>query len=160
MSFPLDPAFATPFSELEWSARRPRSEDEWVIGDYARGFLILQRPEYIQVARRVTRGAPAMKMWTPSPQWAQAYVAYWTARLIRYRRGLPDVHAPASAENLGAGFRLDLSDPDGVFLHADGSGDWAGFGRGNEGAAVAFSRYWRPNVAEVLDAVLGEPGAP
>jgi hypothetical protein len=159
MSFLLDAGFDAPFAELGWSARRPHSENEWVIGDYAHGFLLLQRPDYVQVARRATRGEAALKMWTPNPQWAQAYVAYWTGRLLRYRRSLPDVKAPVSPEFLDPAFRLDESDPSGVFLHALDSDAWAGFGRGNTFGAVAFSRYWRPSVDEVFRAVLESPAA-
>ena len=157
MSFRLDPAFDALFAELGWRARSTRSQDELVIGDYAHGFLVLERDRDIQIARREVRGAPSLKMWTASPEWAQHYLAYWTARLVRYRRGLPDRRAITAIDDLNPAFRLDLSDPSGVFLLATGSSEaWAGFGRGNEYAAVAFSNYARVTVQQTIDAVLGE----
>lgn len=158
MSFDLDSSLGAAFGELGWSAARPGSENEYVIGDYAHGFLLLQRPDYIQVARRTSRGEPALKMWTPNPLWAQVYVAFWTARLLRYRRGLPDLQVPVDPKLVDEAFRLEDSESTGAFLHATSTGDWAGFGRGNAFAAVAFSSYWKTSISEVLDSVLDAPG--
>lgn len=160
VSLTLDPAFDALFDELGWAVRSPRSADELVIGDYAEGYLLLQRPDFIQIARRSVRGEPALKMWTPSFAWSQQYLAFWVARRVRYERELTDVSVPVGEESLNPGFRLDLSDPTGVFLLGDRPTDWAAFGRGNVFAAVQFSNYARGSVAATIDAVLPDSELP
>lgn len=139
-------------ADLDWRVRlNPQNPAEMILGDYARGFLILGREHDVQVARRSVRGEPSLKMWTPDVEAAQQYVAFFSARLLRFRRGLDDVRVPVEPETVADPYRITSQHPLQTRLEWEGS--WAEFGAGSTFAAVQFSHYARGGVQGTIDFV-------
>lgn len=152
----LDPTLDAALRQIGWDSRvTPGNDREIVVGDYARGFLILHLDAQVQVARRSVRGEPSLKMWTGDFDAAQKYVAFWVGREIRFRQGRPDHSVPVSADSVSAPFRITSTHPLqariewGIQPH-----EWAEFGAGNTFAAVQFSHYARGTVADTLEQIL------
>lgn len=139
----LDPRLTGLIERLGWTHRASSTPGETVIGDYARGYLFLEREQYIQVARRAVRGEHSLKMWTPDPNAAQKYVAFCAARLVTYYEARAVASAPPiDPSTVAAPFTLDSSSGDGTFVTwGDEPHSWAGFGRGNTHTAVQFTHY-------------------
>ncbi|MFC5338798.1 hypothetical protein [Leucobacter denitrificans] len=149
----LDPALAKLIADLGWQARlNSQNPAEMIIGDYARGFLILGREHDVQVARRSVRGGPSLKMWTPDVEAAQKYVAFFAARLLRFRQGLGDVAVPVDSATLESPFADASAHP--LQTKLEWGSSWAEFGAGNGFAAVQFSHYGRGSVADTIAYVL------
>lgn len=150
----LDPALEKLIADLGWRVRvNPQNPAEMIIGDYARGFLILGREHDVQVARRSVRGEPSLKMWTPDVLAAQKYVAFFAARLLRFRRGLADVVVPVDPATIADPFVDESAHP--LQTKLTWEDGWAEFGAGNAFAAVQFSHYGRGSVADTIAYVLG-----
>jgi hypothetical protein len=142
--------------ELGWSVRQGATPEETVIGDYARGYLVLRMSRYIQVARRSPRGGPSLTFWSPDEDAVQKHLAFALARLVRYRREPGPIAVQAADEGAIADpFRLQKDDQGGVFLMWGGDDEWAGFGAGNEFAAFQFARYGARDVAFAASEGLG-----
>lgn len=155
----LDPALDAALARIGWEARvSPGREEETVVGDYARGFLILRLGDVYQVARRSVRGEPSLKMWTPDAQAAQKYVAFWLAREIRFRERASDVSYPVAEDTVTPPFRLVSIGPlpQARIEWGAGASDWAEFGAGNTYAAVQFTHYARESVGALLAQLLAD----
>ena len=151
MSF-LSPDLTAVVTELGWRERlNPANEAELIIGDYARGFLVLRLDQEIQVAQRPLRGAPSLKLRTNDITAAQKYIAFYAARLLRFRRNLPDRSVPVDPSLVAPPFVL-TADEFRCALTWDDS--WADFGVGNEFAAAQFSQYGRGGVGDTLTEIL------
>lgn len=139
----LDPRIVDLAGRLGWSVRETGDPAETLLGDYARGYLLLQTPRFVQVARRSVRTGPSLKLWTPDPVAAQKYVAYATARLVRWTEGRgPYRGLPLAPAAVPAPFRLEVDDQEAAFLlWPGGDAAWAGFGRGGAWGAVQFAQY-------------------
>ena len=139
-------------ADLDWRVRaNPENPAEMILGDYARGFLMLRREHDVQVARRSVRGEPSLKMWTPDVQAAQQYIAFFSARLLRFRRGLDDIRVPIEPEAVEDPYRLASQHP--LQTRLEWGEGWAEFGAGSTFAAVQFSRYARGGVQDTIDFV-------
>lgn len=123
-----------------------------MLGDYAHGYLVLQRPQYVQVARRSVRTEPSLRLWTPDPVMAQKYVAFSIARLVRWTEQLgPRMTLPVDPADVPAPFRIEVDDQDAAFLlWPGGEAAWAGFGRGGAWSAVQFSQYAALDLGDVI----------
>ena len=151
----LDPSLEKLIADLGWRVRlNPENPAEMIIGDYARGFLILGREHDVQVARRSVRGGPSLKMWTPDVEAAQKYVAFFAARLLRFRNGLGDIAVPVDAGSIAAPFIEVSAHP--LQTKLEWGNGWAEFGAGNAFAAVQFSHYAQGNVEDTIRYVLGD----
>lgn len=141
---------------LGWSTHPGASADETVIGDYARGYLVLQMPRYVQVARRSSRGGPSLTMWSPDEEAVQKHLAFRLGRLVRYREESgPIAVQPVDGGEVPAPFRIETDDDGAVFALWGGGDAWAGFGAGNEFAARQFAAYARGDVAYAAAVGLG-----
>lgn len=139
----LDSQLVQLMNRLGWEQRRSSIPGETVIGDYARGYLLLQRENCIQVARRSSRGEPALKMWTPDAIAAQKYVTFCVARVVAYVESGVIASAPSpDLTMVSAPFEVDVSRHDGTFVTWGETPDaWAGFGVGNIHLATQFAQY-------------------
>lgn len=148
----LEPDLLEAAARLGWVIRPTGNERETCLGDYARGYLLLERENYIQLARRSERGEPTLKLWSPDAALPQKYLAFATARLVRYyERPDASVALPTDPAALAPGFFIEHDESGNVFLKEDGAGGlWAGFGAGNEYLAVQVSHLAVRSVAEVV----------
>lgn len=148
----LSPELSAVVSELGWRERpNPANAAELIVGDYARGFLILRLAQEIQVAQRPLRGVPSLKLRTNDMAAAEKYVAFYAARLLRFRRKLPDRSVPVDPSAVAPPFVL-TADEFRCALTWDQS--WADFGVGNEFAAAQFAQYGRGDVGDTLTEIL------
>ncbi|MFC8681186.1 hypothetical protein ACFT30_06645 [Microbacterium ureisolvens] len=148
----LSPELSAVVAELGWR-ERPNAADaaELIVGDYARGFLILKLEQETQVAQRSLRGGPSLKLRTNDVTAAEKYIAFYAARLLRFRRNLPDRSASVDASAIAPPFKL-TADEFRCELAWDDS--WADFGVGNEFAAAQFAQYGRGDVGDTLTSIL------
>lgn len=164
MKFQLDPILLEAAARLGWAPRETGNPDEMALGDYAHGYLLLQRPEYIQLARRSERGEPSLKLWGPELNDLQKYLAFNTARLIRsVEKPGDDIVLPIDPATISAPFRLEHDESRNVFLlwNVDGIDHWLGFGRGNEFIATQYSHYAARDIANIVtDALAPTPSFP
>jgi hypothetical protein len=157
----VDPAVLALAERLGWGIRETGDPDETMLGDYADGFLLLDRGQYVQLARRSEKGDPALKVWSPDVAALQCYLAASIARLVRYTEGIgPDIRLPSTAADVVPPAVLVHDDAEAVFLRwgPDDSEHWAGFGRGAEATAAQFSRYLGRSSQEIIDELLTPPG--
>ncbi|WP_207454263.1 hypothetical protein [Desertivibrio insolitus] len=153
----VDPAVLSAAERLGWSVRETGNPDETMLGDCANGFLLLDRGQYVQLARRSEKGAPALKLWSPDVAALQSYLAAAIARLVRYREGIgPDIRVPSAVDDVAAPAELVHNDHGDVFLRWGpiGSDHWAGFGRGAEPTAVQFSHFVGRAPQSIIDELL------
>lgn len=145
MSF-LNPDVEALAARLGWSVR-PNDDNasELIVGDYARGFLLLQMPEELQLAQRPLRGEPSLKLRTNDLEAAQHYMVFQLVRLLRFREGRADLEIPIDPAAIAAPFAL-RSTPFECVLRWGGS--WVEFGAGNEFAAAQFVHYVRGTTEE------------
>lgn len=148
----LSPELSAVIAELGWRERlNPANEAELIVGDYARGFLILRLDQEIQVAQRSLRGGPSLKLRTNDVAAAEQFVAFYAARLLRFRRNQPDRSVPVDPSAIAPPFELS-ADEFRCVLAWDAS--WADFGVGNEFAAAQFAQYGRGDVGDTLVQIL------
>lgn len=158
---PIDPALAGLVARLGWDLRPTGVEGETCLGDHAHGYLLLDRGEYIQLARRAVKGDPSLKLWSPDVTDLQRYVAFNAGLLVRHMEGLAPVHLPVDEAAIPEAFTLVRDESSNVFLtwSVDGIEHWAGFGTGNEFIAVQFSQYALRSIEDIVDDILA-PNAP
>ncbi len=149
MSLTLDPALLEAAAKIGWAPRDTGRQGETCLGDYTRGYLMLDRGEYIQLARRSERGAPSLRLWSPNPEFLQKYIAFQVGQLIRYDQDQQPIALPTAETAVRAPFRLSKGDVGGVFLHWSDS-EWAGFGLGNEFVAAQVSQYAQHSISDII----------
>lgn len=138
-------------AKLGWSVRANTDNPaEVIVGDYARGFVIMDLDGEIQVAQRPLRGEPSLKLRTNDREAAQQYIVFYAARLLRFREGLGDVDIAVDAALISEPFAL-RSTPFECTLSWGES--WIDFGAGNDFAAAQFVQYRRDSIAEEIAAL-------
>lgn len=138
-------------AKLGWSVRANTDNPaEVIVGDYARGFLVMNLENEIQVAQRPLRGEPSLKLRTNDFEVAEQYIVFYAARLLRFREGLGDVDIAVDPTVIGEPFEL-RSTPFECTLSWGES--WVDFGAGNDFAAAQFVQYRRDSITDEIAAL-------
>lgn len=151
----LSPELSAAVADLGWGQRlNATNPAELIIGDYARGFFILRLEQEIQVAQRSLRGGPSLKLRTNDMAAAEKFIAFYVARLLRFRRTQSDRSVPIDPSAIAPPFALTADEFRCVLTWGD---SWIDFGVGNSFAAAQFAQYGRGDVGDTLADILSAP---